>query len=106
MPTRAKLEGKVKDVTVNGSQIEYYGDPEKSLLSFLRDEMNITSPKDGCAPQAACGCCVVNLDGKAVLSCVKKMQDVAGKSITTLEGMSEYRKQVYANAFVNAGGLQ
>ena len=106
MPTIAKLEGKVKDVTVNGSQIEYYGDPEKSLLSFLRDEMNITSPKDGCAPQAACGCCVVNLDGKAVLSCVKKMQDVAGKSITTLEGMSEYRKQVYANAFVNAGGLQ
>jgi len=106
MPTRAKLEGKVKAVTVNGSQIEYYGDPDKSLLSFLRDEMNITSPKDGCAPQAACGCCVVKLDGKAVLSCVKKMQDVAGKSITTLEGMSEYRKQVYANAFVNAGGLQ
>ncbi|SVE46860.1 uncharacterized protein METZ01_LOCUS499714, partial [marine metagenome] len=34
-------------LTVNGSQIEYYGDPDKTLLSFLRDEINITSPKDG-----------------------------------------------------------
>ena len=78
MPARLKAEGNVAALTVNGAQIEDFGAPEKTILSFLRDEMNITSPKDGCAPQAACGCCVVNLDGKAVLSCVKKMQDVAG----------------------------
>lgn len=94
------------NLEVNDSVVEYRGDPDKTLLGYLRNEANITSPKDGCAPQAACGCCVVQLDGKPVLSCVKRMSDVQGKKVTTLEGVSEYRKQVYAHAFVNSGGLQ
>ena len=92
--------------TLNNEIISYNGDHDVSLLSHLRDEMDITSPKDGCSPQAACGCCVVQLDGKAVLACVKKMKDIEGKAVLTLEGMSEYRKEVFANAFVNSGGLQ
>ena len=91
---------------INSASVEYHGDLDKTLLSYLREEANITTPKDGCAPQAACGCCVVQIDGKPVLSCVKKMGDVADKKVTTLDGVSEYRRQVYANAFVNAGGLQ
>ena len=92
--------------TLNNKIISYNGDHDVSLLSHLRDEMDITSPKDGCSPQAACGCCVVQLDAKAVLACVKKMKDIEGKAVLTLEGMSEYRKEVFANAFVNGGGLQ
>ena len=68
------------NLEVNDSVVEYRGDPDKTLLGYLRNEANITSPKDGCAPQAACGCCVVQLDGKPVLSCVKRMSDVQGKN--------------------------
>ena len=92
--------------TLNGEHVSYDGDLDSILLSYLRDEVNITSPKDGCSPQAACGCCVVHLDGKPVLACVKKMSDLEGKLVLTLEGISEYRKEVFANAFVNGGGLQ
>ena len=61
----------------------------------------IFSAKDGCAPQAACGCCVVDLDGKAVLACVTPMKKVAGGAVTTTEGLGEYRQEVFANAFVS-----
>ena len=94
------------DFILNSNRVSYKGDSEVSLLSYLRDEINITSPKDGCSPQAACGCCVVHLDGKPVLACVKKMMDLEGKVVLTLEGISEYRKEVFANSFVNGGGLQ
>ncbi|MCY4465017.1 MAG: molybdopterin-dependent oxidoreductase [Chloroflexi bacterium] len=91
---------------LNGRAIGYAGDPELPLLSWLRDEMGIISPKDGCAPQAACGCCVVQVDDKALLACVTKMDKLAGKSITTTEGLGEYRQNVFANAFVREGGVQ
>ena len=91
---------------LNGRAIGYAGDPELPLLTWLRDEMGIISPKDGCAPQAACGCCVVQVDDKALLACVTKMDKLAGKSITTTEGLGEYRQNVFANAFVREGGVQ
>ncbi len=91
---------------LNGRAIDYAGDPELPLLNWLRDEMGIISPKDGCAPQAACGCCVVQVDDKALLACVTKMDKLAGKSITTTEGLGEYRQNVFANAFVREGGVQ
>ena len=63
--------------TLNGQPIDYAGNPEQSLMEYLRDEKDIISPKNGCAPQAACGCCVVDIDGKAMLSCVTPMKKVA-----------------------------
>ena len=92
--------------TLNGRMTQYDGDPELPLLTYLREERGIISPKDGCAPQAACGCCVVQVDDKALLSCVTKMDKVAGKSVTTTEGLGEYRQNVFANAFVKEGGVQ
>ena len=92
--------------TVNGRSISYDGDPDRSLMTFLREDMGIISPKDGCAPQAACGCCAVNVDDKAILSCVTKMEKLAGKSVMTTEGLGEYRQNVFANAFVKEGGVQ
>ena len=92
--------------TLNGQTTQYDGDPDLPLMTYLREERGIISPKDGCAPQAACGCCVVQVDDKALLSCVTKMDKVAGKSVTTTEGLGEYRQNVFANAFVTEGGVQ
>jgi len=91
---------------LNGCEKSYTGDPDLSLLSYLRDHEGITSPKDGCSPQAACGCCVVQIDDKAVLSCVTPMKKVADSQVITIEGMSGYHQDTFANAFVEKGGVQ
>ena len=61
------------------------------LLSALRDELDITSPKDGCSPSGQCGCCTVLIDGKAVVSCQQPLTKVAGTNVTTLEGVAQVR---------------
>lgn len=94
------------DFVLNGRYTRYDGDPDLPLLTYLRQHAGLISPKDGCAPQAACGCCAVDLNGKAVLSCVTPMKKAAGGRITTTEGLGEYRQQVFAHAFVGAGGIQ
>ena len=91
---------------LNGQIKQYDGDPELPLLTYLRESENIVSPKNGCAPQAACGACVVELNGKGVLSCVIPMARVDGGAVTTIEGLGEYRQKVFANAFVEKGGVQ
>ena len=91
---------------LNGEKKTYDGDPELPLLTYLRLHEGIISPKDGCAPQAACGCCVVQVNDKALLSCVTPMKKIADGEITTTEGLGEYRQDVFANSFVNAGGVQ
>ena len=91
---------------LNGHERDYNGDPDLPLLTYLREVEGIISPKDGCAPQAACGCCVVQVDTKAALSCVTPMKKVTGASITTTEGLDEFRQRVFANAFVAKGGVQ
>jgi len=94
------------DFWLNGELKQYDGDPELPLLTYLRLHEGIISPKDGCAPQAACGCCAVDLNGKAVLACVTAMKRAAGGHVTTIEGLGEYRQNVFANAFVSKGGVQ
>jgi len=91
---------------LNGENRAYDGDPNMPLLTYLRDQEGIISPKDGCAPQAACGCCAVGLDDKAVLACVTPMKKVADCTVTTTEGLGDYRQSVFANAFVEKGGVQ
>lgn len=91
---------------LNGTPKTFDGDADLPLLTYLREQEGIISPKDGCAPQAACGCCVVDLDGKAVLACVTPMKKVDGGRILTTEGLGEYRQNVFANAFVSKGGVQ
>jgi aldehyde oxidoreductase len=91
---------------LNGRETEYNGHMDTPLLTYLREEEGIISPKNGCAPQAACGACVVQLGDRAILSCVTPMKKVEGKRVLTTEGLSEYRQQVFANAFVKEGGVQ
>ena len=80
--------------------------PHPHLLSALREELNITSPKDGCSPSGQCGCCTVLIDGKAVVSCQTSMEKVAGKSVTTLEGVDTAERARFSSAFAACGGLQ
>lgn len=91
---------------LNGQVKEYHGDPDLDLMTYLREQEGIISPKNGCAPQAACGCCVVQMGDKGVLSCVTKMSRVADQEVVTTEGLGEYRQNVFANAFVACGGVQ
>ena len=94
------------NLVLNGNAITYEGDPDLSLLTVLREQHGILSAKDGCAPQAACGCCTVQVNGKGMLSCVTLMRKLTDATVTTIEGLGEYRQQVFANSFVNCGGVQ
>ena len=76
------------------------------LLSALRDELDITSPKDGCSPSGQCGCCTVIVDGKAVVACQVDVADCEGSSVTTVEGLPTDVRDRFAEAFAACGGLQ
>jgi len=92
--------------TLNGKEINFEGNPDKSLLDFLRKDLKITSVKDGCSGEGVCGACTVEIDGKAKMSCVTKMKKVEGTEILTMEGFPEYVKDTIAKAFVNKGAVQ
>jgi len=76
------------------------------LLAALREELDVTSAKDGCSPQGQCGCCTVMIDGKVQISCTYAVEKVAGKAVTTLEGVDEVERTRYSDAFAACGGLQ
>jgi len=76
------------------------------LLAALREELDITSPKDGCSPSGQCGCCTVFVDGKAIVACQCDMDKVEGTSVVTLEGVDEAERRIFADAFAACGGLQ
>ena len=76
------------------------------LLAALREELDITSPKDGCSPSGQCGCCTVLVNGKAVVSCQTPLSKVEGGTVTTLEGVDEEERSRYSQAFAACGGLQ
>ena len=93
------------EFTVNGQTVSV-GDHHDHLLAALRDELRITSPKDGCSPSGQCGCCTVLIDGKARISCQTSLEKAAGAEITTLEGVDEDERQRMADTFAAHGALQ
>lgn len=92
--------------TLNGEKVIFSGDENISLLSFLRNERGLTSVKDGCSGQAACGACLVELDGKPALACATKMKRVADKRVITIEGFPENVRRTLGRAFVAKGAVQ
>ncbi len=102
----AATRGRPLTFELNGSPVTIDVHAEASLLDVLRDDLDIISPKDGCQPQASCGCCTVLIDGKAKLSCTTKATAVAGRRVTTLEGLSDAERAMIADCFVRAGGVQ
>ena len=90
---------------LNGGPIEASaGHPH--LLAALRDELGVTSPKDGCSPSGQCGSCTVLLDGKARVACQISMEKAEGSLVTTMEGLSGDERIRYAEAFAARGALQ
>ena len=89
--------------TVNGQTVQ--AEKNQKLIRFLRDELRLTSVKDGCS-EGACGTCHVLIDGKATKACVPSTDKLEGKTILTVEGLSDWEKDVYTYAFGKAGAVQ
>ena len=90
-------------ITVNGQV--YEAERDGRLIDFLRDELKLTSVKEGCS-EGACGTCTILIDGKKMKACVVKISRADGKSITTVEGLSQREKDIYAHCFAEAGAVQ
>ena len=88
---------------VNGCQVST--SKKQSLLRFLRDEMHLTSVKDGCSP-GACGACTGLIDGETCKACVLQTDRLEGRSIITVDGLSKWESEVYTYAYGEAGAVQ
>jgi isoquinoline 1-oxidoreductase alpha subunit len=75
-------------LTVNGKAVSVNAEPDTPLLWVIREHLKLTGTKYGCGV-AACGACTVHVDGKAVRSCQLSVSQVAGRKVTTIEGLSE-----------------
>ena len=93
------------EFTVNGRPVEVRS-THPHLLAALREELDVTSPKDGCSPSGQCGACTVLLDGKPIQSCLVSLEKASAKAVTTLEGFDEAERQRLAEAFAATGALQ
>ena len=90
---------------LNGAPVSVRSD-HPHLLAALREELDVTSPKDGCSPQGQCGCCTVMIDGKVQISCTYAVEKASGRVVTTLEGVDEAERTRFSDAFAACGGLQ
>ena len=95
----------MSEFTLNGETVTA-SDDHPHLLAALREELGITSAKDGCSPTGQCGCCTVLIDGKARVSCQTSMEKVAGSEVVSLEGMDPAEVDRMADAFAACGALQ
>ena len=89
--------------TVNGVQRTVT--EKKSLMRYLRDDLHLTSVKDGCS-QGACGACTVIIDGETCKSCVPTTDKLEGKNIITVEGLTDWEAKVFTYAYGEAGAVQ
>ena len=89
--------------TINGVLRET--EEEKPLLRYLRDDLGLTSVKDGCS-EGACGTCTIIVDGKAVRSCILTTKKAVGKNILTVEGLTEAEQEAFVYAFGKVGAVQ
>ncbi len=100
------MSGTMINFNLNGLEKTFDGDPKTSLLTYLREIAGIVSVKDGCSGQAACGACLLELDGKPVLSCITPMKKVDGVRIVTIEGFPENLRRTLGRAFAAKGAVQ
>lgn len=93
-------------LAINGKSYKLEADPQASLLSVLREQLDLTGSKYGCG-EGQCGACTVLIDGKAQRSCVTRVGSVAAKEITTIEGLAAGDKlHPVQEAFLDAGAMQ
>ncbi|MGD0131673.1 MAG: (2Fe-2S)-binding protein [Bryobacteraceae bacterium] len=94
------------ELVVNQTRYRLVVDPGRMLLWVLRDELDLTGTKYGCG-EGECGACTVLIDGAAIRSCMTRVSAVAGKQITTIEGLAQNGKlHPLQEAFIQADALQ
>ena len=86
---------------LNGSKTKLDSQPETALLWVLREHPKLTGTKFGCG-SGLCGACTVHLDGQPIRACITPVSAVAGKSVTTIEGLSKNRSHPLQKAWVEA----
>lgn len=92
--------------TINGESVEFLCEPHQSLLECLRDILGLTGTKEGCN-DGNCGACSVLLDGQLVNSCLVLGVEIAGRAVTTVEGLADWRGlHPIQQAFLEADGFQ
>jgi aerobic-type carbon monoxide dehydrogenase small subunit (CoxS/CutS family) len=96
----------IKELHVNGSRRTLDADAERTLLSVLRDDLDLTGSKYGCG-EGRCGACTVLLDGQPTRACTTRVGAAAGKQIRTIEGLAQDGKlHPLQEAFLQAGAMQ
>jgi len=92
---------------LNTESIEVEVEPHLTLLQLLRDRLEMTGTKEGCG-MGECGACTVLIDGKAVNSCIFPALEVEGKSVTTIEGLTDVQGNLHSiqKAFIEYGAIQ
>jgi isoquinoline 1-oxidoreductase subunit alpha len=85
-------EAAMTELTVNGKVVQVDAAPETALLSVLREHLGLTGTKYGCA-HGQCGACMVHVDGRTVFSCLTPVERVAGRAVTTIEGLDDHPLQ-------------
>ena len=93
----------IKELQVNGAKRTIDADPDRTLLSVLRDDLGLTGAKYGCG-EGKCGACTVLLDGKPVRSCRTTVESADTRKIRTIEGLASVGKlHPVQDAFLDAG---
>ena len=96
----------IVDLLVNGARRRVEVDAEQSLLSVLRDELDLTGAKYGCG-EGQCGACTVLIDGRPTRSCITRAAAASGTALTTIEGLQkEGGLHPVQQAFLDADALQ
>jgi len=91
---------------INGAVHHVASDPDRPLLTVLRDELDLTGAKYGCG-EGQCGACTVLIDGQPRRSCVTELSSIGGKEITTIEGLArDGRLHPVQQAFLDAQAFQ
>jgi xanthine dehydrogenase molybdenum-binding subunit len=93
-------------LTLNGTPRTVEAEDGATLLEVIREGCGVTSPKDGCSPTGQCGCCTVMVDGNAKMACAMPAANADGRAVTTLEGVPQREREIFARAFALTGGLQ
>ncbi|MBN1188860.1 MAG: molybdopterin-dependent oxidoreductase [Dehalococcoidales bacterium] len=94
-------------LTVNGVKKQFSVDENKVLLDLLREDLGLTGTKQSCDRKGQCGACTVLVDGKAVRSCLKKVVDMDGSEVISVEGLgTPENPHLIQEAFVLAGAIQ
>jgi len=86
-------------LTINGERHTVIADPDTPLLWVLRENLKLTGTKFGCGT-GLCGACMVHVDGQSVFSCLLPIKDMAGRSITTIEGLSADSSHALQKAWI------